>query len=344
MLRCLFQNFITGGKRNALYSLAFNLKYEANFEPYLWSNYKPNPKSNNVNQHGWRYRGPSLDDSKLTILCLGGSTTWEDTVSSPEKSYPSVLEKLLREDGISANVINGGCSYFTSAELVGTLNFRGIYTNPDIIIIHTGGNDVGPFAGPRPYLPDYSHYRNVNGGLRKNDNTLWRVAWKSNLWSVRLIGAFVLDVDNFEKATLATQHFGPKDHLLNTEPLDEANTKGLKNNIKSLIAISRINDATPVLVNFKSIDEKVVRFLPNQSEEQLNYAKARVKSALAINNTAMMEIASDNNVDIIPFHQFSPSDDSYFVDNCHLNDEGTYEKAKFIYAHLQDFGLIKTAH
>jgi hypothetical protein len=101
-------------------------------KPYLWANYMPNPHSPEANSHGWRYGGGPKEPGVFRILCLGGSTTWSAKASGPKQSYPAQLEMFLRKMGFTVDVVNGGCGYFTSAELVGTLAFRGIYTEPDL--------------------------------------------------------------------------------------------------------------------------------------------------------------------------------------------------------------------
>ena len=44
----------------------------------------------------------------------------------------------------------------------------------------------------------------------------------------------------------------------------------------------------------------------------------------------MDSISKVNDVKIVPFNEFQPSSNNYWLDHCHLNKEGIKEKAKFV--------------
>ena len=139
--------------------------------PYLlWENtpeYISPEGIRQTNNLGYRNK-EDLDFTKdakvFRILALGGSTTWGYLLDDPDDTWPSQLEGILN-DALSENsdfdkieVINGGLNYATSAELLLHYLFRDRYLDPDIVIIHTGGNDAKLLLF-HDYNPDYSFFR-----------------------------------------------------------------------------------------------------------------------------------------------------------------------------------------
>ena len=99
-------------------------------------------------------------EHKVRIVCLGGSTTHGVYLPVAE-TWPYMLEKVLREKGYDAEVINAGeCGYTTAHSLVNyTLNMR--YYNPDVVIIMHAVNDLCrsfPRAEELPLEWDYGSY------------------------------------------------------------------------------------------------------------------------------------------------------------------------------------------
>lgn len=98
------------------------------------------------------------------ILCLGGSTTYGISVR-PEESYPAQLRAQLEADlpagWAGVEVINAGLPLGTSAEVLTHYLLKYAYFEPDLVVLHVGGNDAQPaFPEYEPhYQPDYSHWR-----------------------------------------------------------------------------------------------------------------------------------------------------------------------------------------
>ena len=90
------------------------------------------------------------------ILTLGGSTT---DATRGDHSWPEELSKLLSERGISATVVNGGTSgYSTNQELLKLVR-DGLEFKPDIIISYSGVNDRGKYSElPHPMVHRYQRY------------------------------------------------------------------------------------------------------------------------------------------------------------------------------------------
>jgi len=341
-----FKFFIPAGLRESAYFTVHSLtssKKQPDIKPYLWSNYAPNPLSANVNKFGWRYGG-CTKEKRFRIFCSGGSTTWSIMASSPEKSYPAQLEKYLQGLGYDVDVVNGGVSYYTSAEELGTLLFRGIYTKPDLVLIHTGGNDILPFMSPKEYKPDYTHWRTIDDGYDNiSRNDLFRICWRIPSWLFRVIATLRLRPDAFTRMTIGKQLEEAQETFLATNNFSDRQPLGLENNLKSMIAVSQANKADVVTTLFNLQSSKLhIALMPylKNDPEKYQEVKDRCDLAMKIANNTIQKVSDEMGVSVIPFDKFVPSHDDFWVDQCHLNDEGINEKAVFIGKWLIGNGIL----
>jgi len=80
----------------------------------------------------------ALADERV-VVCLGDSLT-EGYGLAPEQSYPTLLERMLRERGHAVRVVNAGVSGSTSASAASRLRWQ-LRSRPDVVVIALGGND-----------------------------------------------------------------------------------------------------------------------------------------------------------------------------------------------------------
>jgi acyl-CoA thioesterase-1 len=78
-------------------------------------------------------------ESERLIVCLGDSLT-EGYGLAPERAFPSLVERMLRERGHSVRVTNAGISGSTSASAVSRLRWQ-LRSRPEIVVLALGGND-----------------------------------------------------------------------------------------------------------------------------------------------------------------------------------------------------------
>jgi hypothetical protein len=111
------------------------------------------------------YRGPDVTIEKppglVRILALGGSTTLSyPFVKDPARTWVATLEDRLNQAAGARRfqVINAGLPYATSAELLAGYVFRHRFLQPDLVVIHEGGNDAVALMYPG-YHPEYTHLR-----------------------------------------------------------------------------------------------------------------------------------------------------------------------------------------
>ncbi|MBK7643946.1 MAG: SGNH/GDSL hydrolase family protein [Planctomycetes bacterium] len=101
------------------------------------------------------------------ILTLGGSSTYGQSESKDSAVWSQRLEDLLeeRKPAQKIEVVNGGCSGWTSFEMLGQLAYRGLDLSPDLVILYESVNDMRAAlytaAEPEP----------------ERDNTHWRETW-----------------------------------------------------------------------------------------------------------------------------------------------------------------------
>ena len=313
--------------------------------PYLWSNFEPMPGTRHANAYGWRYGGgPKTND--MRILCIGGSTTWSQGVSDPTNSYPAQMEKCLRQKGYSVDAVNGGCPYYTTAEMVGALAFRGIYTQPDLVLIHEGGNDSLPLMSPQPYKPDYTHWRTADNTAVISAGLARFRAWAHvPSYAVRLGAWRLLHPDPFQRQTLGVQVDSAQACLGATNDISQRDNVGYRENLRSLVGLCRAHNAVPVFVTWKWAPHRLYFLMPELKNDPAREAKVeeRAQAAVARNNAIMIEVGESLRVPVIPFHTWDPSRTNMWIDQCHLNDEGCREKAAYIADWLVKLGLLKKA-
>jgi lysophospholipase L1-like esterase len=87
-------------------------------------------------------------------VCSGGSTTFDLLAQDDAHAWPALLQQLLREQHIPADVWNSGFPGWTSLENVIALALRDLDRHPDIAILYQGFNDLQP-ASSQPFDSQY---------------------------------------------------------------------------------------------------------------------------------------------------------------------------------------------
>ena len=304
----------------------------------LWSNYKPNPLSKRCNQYGYRYGGGLKEKGKIRILCIGGSTTWGDGVAWGAQTYPAQLEKYLNNYGYNVDIVNSGVPYYSSAEVLTSLCFKGVYTEPDIVLIHTGGNDSGPLCSPFEYKSDYSHWRRVGGII--SDNVFTEYYYKFPFSTFRLFLIYYLKPGTGN--SVGDQISYPKLEMLAKTNLEKIKPVGLITNFHNIISVSKAADAKPIVILFNTDQDRknslAHKYFDNPDD--FNYARNRMHQAMHINNGVMDSISNALNIPVIPFDKWNPKDSQSWIDHCHLDSTGIMEKARFIGNYLINNQLL----
>ncbi len=104
------------------------------------------------------YRSPERPLAKppgvRRIVCAGGSTTFDVTVTTDEHSWPWQLEERLAGVRPPVEVWNAGFPGWTSLENAISLVVRDLDLRPDVIVLYQGINDLQPAAAV-PFSREY---------------------------------------------------------------------------------------------------------------------------------------------------------------------------------------------
>lgn len=304
-------------------------------QPYL--NYVMTP---GFREHGTSvvntagYRGAEIPVKKeagtLRILFLGGSTTFSAAVRETENTFPAVCARLLEAHldttatpYARVEALNGGLLWATSFELLTHYLFKYKYYNPDIVVIHAGGNDAQAYNfSSLPYTPDYSHWR-------KNMETIHplpqgsRCVLRSRLMSFLIIHLFYSHAEQTLFVHRGTMQ-SPTWHVARdfSASLDTA-MNAFYQNLNTLIREIQANNAQVALTPFIF-----------NTHFHYNEIDSLYLNGIRAHNTWMRHIAAHSNVAFVDLKNSDIPDQSYWADDCHLTAEGEKIKAQKIAATL----------
>ncbi|MCC2644034.1 MAG: rane protein of unknown function [Nitrospira sp.] len=314
--------------------------------PYLlWENTPGYASSNGIRQtNGLGYRNSNevtiaKDGRTFRVLALGGSTTYGYLLDNPDDAWPAQMEVLLnsrlsKEAGASpydrVEVINGGLNYATSAELLLHYLYRDRYLKPDLVILHTGGNDTSPLLFEE-YTPDYVKFRPgwtaTLHRLRKGERI---VIEHSNiiklLYAVWLNDSIALPYINKQ----AQSFDKPEEYYIRNASINQP--VGFHRNVQLLLRNITADGAKPIVFPFvMASDEQFDAFRPEAAKRAAFTKKIRKGTIIALNKhiEIMKGLADEFSV---PFAQLSPAQIpvEHFLDHCHLSRDGEAVKAGFM--------------
>lgn len=116
--------------------------YQGGFGIYPTPGYSAGAnKHNSMGFRGEEIRNPK-PPNVARIACLGGSTTYDVQIDDFAHTWPAQLESSLRKNGHDLDVVNAGCPGWTSREQILNFATRVSYTDPDLVVIYDGINDL----------------------------------------------------------------------------------------------------------------------------------------------------------------------------------------------------------
>ena len=272
------------------------------------------------------YRSPPYvkRDGELRILVLGGSTTNSyPYIKDPQKIWTAQLRKILEKDmQRPIHIFNAGLPSGTSAELLIHYLQIGKFKNPHLVIFHEGGNDVVPLMFPN-YRTDYGHLRKASagGGARPFERELLTHSYSARViymvWMRSGVGVYSSQPYPFEEVSRKSAF----------EMIQTNESTAFKSNVTTIVRESISNGSKVLLVGFLQAREE---FISKNRPDLVGLEPAFVLGVKK-HDQIMFEVASKYNQ---RFLKLNPShfDNSWFLDNCHLNEEGELEKAQQISA------------
>jgi lysophospholipase L1-like esterase len=260
---------------------------------------------------------------------MGGSTTYATEVGRPEQAWPAQLEALLNRappGGSSAvEVINAGIPGGTSAEILTHYQFKFRYYRPDLVIIHSGGNDARA-TYPAYYHPDYSNTRRQLQ-MPRSLPPAGRALLRSRLLSLFIVpllhgpyphAGFFYD---YGGQPPPVPWYASRHDQQGRPEIERVLKDGLafRHNLLTVIQAIRRDGGRVLLVPFRSNPRE-----PYEPQE-----------LLPLLEQVLVELAREDDVglaanpaEVISVHNW--------VDSCHLNPDGQAEKAAYLLPFVED--------
>ena len=330
-------------------------KSKTNIKPYLLYCNSPNFNVNGVKQHNnYGYRNSfdinmSKNENEFRILCIGGSTTYGAGVVLPQDAWPEQLIELISENNLThlnnkkIRVINGGLEWATSAELLTHFSFKHIHLKPDLVIIHSGGNDLAPLW-QNNFALDYSHWRELSSSasstLRPYELNLIRFSNTIKFFYAIWFNSFGYTQANLSLKSKLFEGLSANDVLTN---ITTNSTKAYKTNLSNLVTLIQNNGAEAIFFQFyqpsyiELKNKNPAAFLKaeqNLGENCISYDES-LQKGLARLRDETLQVCREKKIEFWEIDE-NKLPLEYFTDQCHLNKNGQQFKANFIFKNLQD--------
>jgi hypothetical protein len=197
----------------ASYYEEFVRSQNARWEPYVYWRQRPyGGEYITITENGLRSaKAPqAVSQSRtplLKVFMFGGSTLW-GTGARDAMTIPAIVEREIRERGLSAEVTNFGQSgYVSTQELIALLLELQKENVPDIVVFYDGVNDTfSALQQGVAGLPQNEFNRVIEFGLATDaaHPRLWSMAFQStlrDLSAVRFVNGLLsrFDVDRHQK-------------------------------------------------------------------------------------------------------------------------------------------------
>lgn len=303
--------------------------------------YLPRPGYKDHNSLGWRGSEFKVEKAPGTfrIVCIGASTTYGPTGST---AFPAVLEGLLREEGVEAEVINAGVPGWTSRE--SRLNFeqRVLALDPDLVIIYHGRNDLVPqvYNG---YQSDYSHFRDPTHDFREvaRANSALK-KWFAFSHLFMLVAKELPDISGFREAeehpiygaVRVENRPEPPEVLRNVA--EPNRTSGFRDNTEAIVRSALESGSQVLLATFAFRPEKLLtgHFL---KEDPILYDP--LDQQLQRNNEVLRELAHEYGLWLAETEVLADRPE-IFRDDCHVTDVGHVMRARILLETLRESGRV----
>ena len=242
------------------------------------------------------------------VNCIGASTTGNYIhFDGKSYSYPLELEGILQSKySKSIEVNNCGQGGYNSADILVRFLLQIADTDPDVVIIYHGYNDVSAFL-TEDFVSDYSHVR------RNLGESYWKFALASKvpvtpLKFLNFLFEKWMPIDS-RNSLLGQVSKG----IFNASLNPEIGLKTYQRNLQYIIDICKAR-------NIKVILSTYCHFL---YEEIKNDAFHLLYHKIVNQENAIMrELAKINNLTLVDNSSLVPQDEEFFVDSIHFTPEG----------------------
>ncbi len=256
---------------------------------------------------------PKAPDS-IRIVAIGGSTTYGLYFNKESNVWPMGLERLLRQQGIKAEVINASAPNYSTFELLGMMTLLVPTFSPDLVLIHTGLNDAFAVGYPDEGGPDNLSFRFQWSYEPPGEPGRTIMRWSRLARSLAF--RFMPRMFSLSDMTTAMQYQVPEEKLA-LRFAERATGQVFERNLRTLVALTRHLGAMPFLMD-----------MPTNPNMEQGFSAYYDQVALAIkrNNQIMKKVATETNSRFIAIHDIM-REPALFRDSAHMGIEGMRVKA-----------------
>lgn len=256
---------------------------------------------------------------QVRINCLGASETafFDHNGQREALSYPLALEGVLKEKfpKLNLEVNNLSTAGYTSVEILVEFLLNSFDSQPDIVIIYHGYNDIRAFLTPG-FSPDYSHFRRNFAAEYERMRIVNRIPfiplnfYNFLLWD--LIPNRLMGTDVHYAVTKGKMDIDAKLVGLNT----------YQRNIEHIINICKANGIQVILSTFCHFFDENSRADP----ERLKWER-KVREVVTRENEVMRNLARTHGLPLVDNFNLIPQDKKFFRDKIHFTLEGMQQMA-----------------
>lgn len=286
-----------------------------------------------VSTNALGHRGPELAPVKppggLRIACLGGSTTFGFGATADDRTYPAVLEALLRAaaPGRSIEVLNAGVPKWSTRASLDHFVARLAPLGFDVVVLGEALNDL--YAG---WKPEYLARCALPPGEPLPPGPLDRLERASALarWVARSV----------EKRALAR-----KWSTSSPEGLE-----AYRGTLRAAVRAFRAHGARPVLCTYPSVLPPTVEeaarvgfdahFSLESMLKRCPFEYGALREGLIAYNDAIRAVAREEQVDLVDLDALVPDDPRLYMDPIHHDDDGQRAMAQAVADHLLRAGAL----
>ena len=246
-------------------------------------------------------------NNKIKVCCLGASTTGNYLFFKNKNiSYPIILEREIKKNSKKKIEVNNfGQGGYNSQELLISFLTKIIFTEPDILILYHGHNDI------RSYLADDFKFDYSNS----------RVSILKNIWKLKIFSYLSIIPLGFINKII--DKFSLQNSLLNFISEKEINfknsaSKGLevyKKNIECIVDICIQRNIKVILSTYC--------YKANQTQ----FSK-KIKKIIDKENLVVKQIAKNKKVYFVDNNKLIKKNNNNFLDTVHFTPDGMENIAK----------------
>lgn len=298
------------------------------------------PGVSNTNYHStnkWGMRGDPIPkdlEERTTIVTIGGSTT-HCFYLSDNKTWPAILQKLLRKLDKTIMVQNAGLDGHTTRGHLLMMEKVITKIKPDIVILLVGANDLGLSLNEDRLIFGTSFEKT---GLKYYLFTHSRVFQFINTWRKILINkAPIIDKTKFGYERYTPQPISERSPLPDSLETILPSLYVFKNNIKRIIDISTKEDikiiflTQPMLYDDNEYWDGILGYSFWLKRQKLSISACEYWKMLKLFNETLITICKKRNIPCFDLSSNIPHSTDYFIDCAHFSEAGAELVAKELF-------------